>query len=416
MSNIYKVFAKVVLERISKLLDEQQPVEQAGFRKGFATVDHIHTLKQVVEKYKEYNKKIYIAFVDYAKAFDSLDHKSIWESLQQQGIPDIYIRILKNIYSNSKARIQLESLGDEFSIQRGVRQGDPLSPKLFSAVLEGIFRKLNWEEYGININGRKMHHLRFADDIVLFEENPEKLSCMINDLDEKSSKVGLQMNTTKTKLMTNHAKFNIAVKGISLEYVEDYIYLGQIISTEDQMTKEINLRIATGWKKYWSLKEIMKSRDLNMSIKKKAFNTCVLPCLTYGCETWNLTKVLREKLAVTQRAMERSMTGFKRLDKISNSDLRKLTKVTDILKRIDQQKWRWAGHIMRDKMGKWSKSVTEWYPRDGKRKRGRQHTRWEDEIKLTAETNWRRVAQDRHQWRSLEEAFAYRHAELRDIL
>ncbi|CAK1595505.1 unnamed protein product [Parnassius mnemosyne] len=255
-----------------------------------------------------------------------------------------------------------------------------------------------------------------TNDLVLIEERPENLEYMINNLNEESIKAGLKMNTNKTKIMTNSTKSNITINGDSLEYVKDYIYLGQVISIENQIPKEINLRIATGWKKYWSLKEIVKSKDLSMSIKRKTFNTCILPCLTYGCETWTLTKALREKLAVAQRAMERSMTGYKRQDKIRNIDLRNLTKLTDILERIDQQKWRWSGHMVRDKMGKWSRRVTEWYPRDSKRRRGRQHTRWEDEIRLTAGPNWRRVAQDRQQWKSLEEAFANRHAELRDIL
>lgn len=416
MSNVYKVFAKIILDRISTLLDEQQPVEQAGFRKGFSTIDHIHTVKQVLEKYNEYNKKIYLAFVDYAKAFDSLNHEYIWASLEQQGIPNHYTNIIKTIYSNSKAKIQMETLGEEFCIQRGVRQGDPLSPKLFSAVLESICRKLNWDKYGININGSKLHHLRFADDLILLDEHPENLESMINNLNDESIKVGLKMNTSKTKVMTNTAKVDIRVKDGVLEYVEDYTYLGQVISTKDQMTKEINLRIATGWKKYWALKEIMKSKELGMSTKRKIFNSCILPCLTYGCETWTLTKALREKLAVAQRGMERSMTGYKRQDKIRNNDLRSITKLTDILTRVDQQKWRWTGHMMRDKLGKWSRKVTEWYPRDGKRNRGRQNSRWEDELKRTAGPNWRRVTQDRQQWKMLEEAFARRHAEVRDIL
>ncbi|PZC70710.1 hypothetical protein B5X24_HaOG215026 [Helicoverpa armigera] len=416
MSNVYKVFAKLILSRITTILDEQQPIEQAGFRKGFSTIDHIHTIKQVLEKYNEYNKTLYIAFIDYAKAFDSIKHEFIWEALKQQGVPSVYINIIANIYSNIKAKIQLESLGTEFNIQKGVRQGDPLSPKLFSAVLENIFRKLDWENFGLNINGKKLNHLRFADDLVLFEENPKNLEIMIQSLNNESLKVGLKMNTEKTKIMTNKQQRNIKIGNELLEYVKEYIYLGQVISTEDQNAKEINLRIATGWKKYWALKEVMKCKDLGMAIKRRTFNTCILPCLTYGCETWSLTKSLREKLAICQRAMERSMTGTRRQDRIRNTILRSKTKLTDVLKRIDQQKWRWAGHMIRDKTEKWSKAITEWYPRDGKRNRGKQKMRWEDDLKQTAGAKWRRVANDRSQWKFLEEAYANRHSETRDIL
>lgn len=154
MSNVYKLFAKVLLDRISIKLDEQQPNEQAGFRKEFSTIDHIHTVKQVIEKYKEYNK--IKAFIDYAKAFGSLDHEYIEDTLIQPGIQvayvnivrTIYANIVKTIYGNSKARNQLESLGKEFETNRSVRLGDPLSLKLLSAVLENIFRKLNIKKFG----------------------------------------------------------------------------------------------------------------------------------------------------------------------------------------------------------------------------------------------------------------------------
>ncbi|CAF4908416.1 unnamed protein product [Pieris macdunnoughi] len=227
------------------------------------------------------------------------------------------------------------------------------------------------------------------------------------------------MNTEKTKVMTNSIKTEIKVNGKILEYVEEYVYLGQIISHEDQMFKEIHKRIANGWRKYWAMKEIMKSKAMNIGLKKKVFNTCILPCVTYGCETWSLTQLHRKKLSTFQHAVERSMLGIKRKDKIRNTDIRRRTKLTDILIRIDQQKWRWTGHLMRSSSSsknKWSNIVTHWYPRNGKRSRGRQYRRWEDELKLTAGPNWRRVALDRTQWKELEEAFAERHTVIRDIL
>ncbi|CAH2091439.1 unnamed protein product [Euphydryas editha] len=232
MTNIYKVFSKIILDRISTTLDENQPMEQAGFRKNFSTIDHIHTVKQIVEKYNEFNKPLYMAFIDYTKAFDSISHEAIWDSLESQGIPTFYIKTIKSIYANSKARIKLESLGEPFKIERGVRQGDPLSPKLFSAVLENVFRKLDWEGYGLRIDGRKLNHLRFADDIVLFEENPSKLQKMIDELNNESNNVGLFMNIKKTKLMTNSENREIIINNLPLEYSLAYY---QAMQSEDYM-------------------------------------------------------------------------------------------------------------------------------------------------------------------------------------
>ncbi|CAG4937562.1 unnamed protein product [Colias eurytheme] len=152
MSNVYKVFSKIILSRITATLDANQPKEQAGFRSKYSTIDHIHVLRQVLQKYNEYNKIYYLGFVDYNKAFDSLEHDYIWEALNIQGIHGKYIRILQNIYSRSTAQVRLESMGDIFPIERGVRQGDPISPKLFSAALEIVFRKLQWDYEGFSIN------------------------------------------------------------------------------------------------------------------------------------------------------------------------------------------------------------------------------------------------------------------------
>lgn len=405
MSNIYKVFSKLLLNRITGIMDEQQPIEQAGFRAGFSTTDHMHVIKQLIEKCQEYGKALYIAFVDYSKAFDSIEHDSLWRALIQQGVPIKYIRIVKNIYANSTAQIKLESTGEEFPIARGVRQGDPLSPKLFSAVLESIFRDLEWDNFGININGRQLNHLRFADDLVLITDNAKTLQQMLQQLAEASRVVGLTINRSKTKVMTNREEILIKVDNEDIEYVKNYTYLGQLLSFRDRTDIEIESRVACAWKRYWSLKEIFKSKHFPMTAKKKVFNSCILPCLTYGCQTWALTQKNLLKLRSCQRSMERSMLGVTLKDRKRAADIRCTTKVEDVLKKIRQLKWRWTGHMTRESRMKWTKIITEWQPRDGKRKRGRQARRWTDDIKMIGGTIWSRKASNREEWKQLEEAY-----------
>lgn len=110
------------------------------------------------------------------------------------------------MYKNSTSKVKLENRGIQIDIQRGVRQGDPLSPKLFIAVLEYVFRKVTWAQGGIYIDGNYMSHLRFANDIAILSEQPEELETMINMLNQESYKVGLEMNPCKTKIMTNSLK------------------------------------------------------------------------------------------------------------------------------------------------------------------------------------------------------------------
>ncbi|CAH2099135.1 unnamed protein product [Euphydryas editha] len=119
------------------------------------------------------------------------------------------------------------------------------------------------------------------------------------------------MNISKTKLMTNKTEVNIEVDEEEIEYIKEYIYLGQVISVEDLSIKEVERRVNNTWQRYWSLREIMKNKSIPISEKKTVYNICILPCLTYGCQTWVLTHKIEHKLGVCQRGMERSMLGLR---------------------------------------------------------------------------------------------------------
>lgn len=405
MTNIYKVFSKILLSRISRKLDENQSKDQAGFRRNFCTLDHIHVVKQVIEKFNEFNDIYYLCFIDYSKAFDSLNHESIWEALLMQGIEKKYIRILRNIYTKCSAKIRLDRVGEPFRIECGVRQGDPISPKMFTAVLEQVFRKMDWARFGLNIDGERLTNLRFADDIVLFAKNPDDLKEMIQQLAHESREVGLQINHSKTKIITNSTEIGVTLEGKNIEYVKEYIYLGQIISSKEDTNKEIDRRICNTWKRFWSLKEIMKNKKIAIKEKRKVFEMCLSPCLTYGCQTWPLTKKNLNKLRVCQNSIERSVLGIKLQDKIKLEQIKEETNFKDILKTIWKQKWSWTGHAMRNKEHKWTRIITTWYPRDRKRKKGRPLKRWEDDIRGAAGGLWIRHSMNRNEWRALEEVF-----------
>lgn len=408
LSSLYKLFSSILEKRIKETTEKFQPIEQAGFRRGFSTVDHIHSLEMVIEKYQEFNRPIYAVFIDYQKAFDTLLHSSIWEALLSQEVALEYIQVLKNIYDNSTSRVKLETTGPPIQIKRGVRQGDPVSPTIFIAVLEYIIRKLKWEKVGININGCYLSHLRFADDIVLLSESTNQLQQMINSLHEESHKVGLEINLDKTNVMTNHIKIPIYLKNRPLNYVDTYIYLGKQISfNQHNNEQEVDRRVNITWKKFWSLKEVLKS-DMSIRLKSRVMNTCLLPSLTYACQTWKFTRKVKNKIITSQRSMERSILKIKKLQKIRHTTIRQKTKVIDALSYSQKQKWRWAGHIARLSDNRWTTKTTSWPGPSGHRKRGRPNARWADDVTKIAGTHWMRVAIDREQWSSLEEAFTFR--------
>ena len=197
LSNMYKLFTKIITTRLEKKLDENQPREQAGFRSKYSTTDHIHAINQLKEKCREYNITLCVAFVDYEKAFDSIQTQAILTSLQEQGIEDVYIEILKDMHTDSLVTVHLHKESEKIRIKRGVRQGDTIS----SPTLESIFRRLNWENKGVKIDGEFLSNLRFADDIFLCTETPQELQQMLQELFDESRRMGLKMNITKTKVM-----------------------------------------------------------------------------------------------------------------------------------------------------------------------------------------------------------------------
>ena len=156
------------------------------------------TVVQILEKSKEANKEIWIAAVDYTKAFDSVEHASIWQALREQGVPDNYVTLLKNLYKKHMGQVIADKNSKEFDITRGVKQGDPLSTLLFNALLEKIFRstKSEWYQkgYGIEIaprNGEMLTNIRFADDVLLFAGSEEQMRDMMNKLSKESAKTNI---------------------------------------------------------------------------------------------------------------------------------------------------------------------------------------------------------------------------------
>ena len=147
-------------------------------------------------------------------------------------------------------------------------------------------KNLDWKDYGVVVNGNYLTHLAFADDIILVSENTKDLQYMLNSLQNVSKEIGREMKLQKTKIMTNSNKKNIHIGTETIEYVDNYIYLGKQISFKNTNNiEEIERRITKTWKKFWSLKEILKS-SVSLHLKKKVMDSCLLPSLTYGSQTW----------------------------------------------------------------------------------------------------------------------------------
>ncbi|XP_060530472.1 uncharacterized protein LOC132704478 [Cylas formicarius] len=411
LSVMYKVFIKIITERLTNKLDSYQPKEQAGFRRGFSTLDHLQVVRTVIEKTNEYNIPIWVAFIDYEKAFDSVEIWAVLKALSNSRVDYRCTTLIQNIYSNATLQVMLKDFTDKIDIGRGVRQGESISPKLFTLALEDMFKNIGWETKGIKINGEYLSHLRFADDIVLFADNQQDLQDMLLELDQNSKKIGLKMNIGKTKYMTNDnitQETRIEIDNKKIEHTESYVYLGQKIEvSKNNLKAELPRRISLAWTAFGRLREVFCS-GLPNTLKAQIFDQYVLPTLTYGTETWAINKEIICKLQTTQRAMERRMIGVTLRDRINNNIIRERSKVTDVIERLCRLRWSWAGHIARSKDDRWTRRVMEWRPWSSKRSRGRPQTRWTDDIKRLVGDNWMWHAQDRKEWQCLGEAYVRR--------
>ncbi|KAJ4439579.1 hypothetical protein ANN_07706, partial [Periplaneta americana] len=263
-------------------------------------------------------------------------------------------------------------------------------------------RKLKWKHtHGLNIDGRKLTHLRFADDITLMARSAKMLEEMIIEVDKVSSAVGLTMNPTKTKVMTNGTQDPIQIQQSALEYVQQYVYLGQSISLNKNTENEIKRRIGLAWNKFWSLKFLLRDKRQKASTKAEILDKCVMPTLLYGCQTWSLTEKQKKQLQVCQRRMERKILNVSLRDRLRNEEIRRRTKMRDVVERAENLKWKWGGHVACMDHQKWTNRTTMWDPREGRQHVGRQKTRWADYFRTRAGSQWSRVARDREVWRQL---------------
>src|SRR5574340_217593 len=159
-----------------------------------------------MEKAREFQKNIYFCFIDYAKAFDCVDHNTLWKILQEMGIPGHLICLLRNLYAGQEATVRTGyGTTDSFQIGKGVSQGCILSPCLFNLYAEYIMSNAGLDEAqaGIKIDRRNINNLRYADDTILMAESEEELKSLLMKVKEESEKAGLKLNIQKTKIMAS---------------------------------------------------------------------------------------------------------------------------------------------------------------------------------------------------------------------
>ena len=198
ISHTHKVMLKILQARLQQYVNCELSDVQAGFRKGRGSRDQIPNICWIIEKAREFQKNIYFCFIDYAKAFDCMDHNKLWKILKEMGIPDHLTCLLRNLYAGQEATVRTgHGTTDWFQIGKGIHQGCIFSPCLFNLYAEYIVRNAGLDEAKalIKIAGSKINNLRCADDTALMAESEEELKSLLMKGEEESEKAGLKLNT-----------------------------------------------------------------------------------------------------------------------------------------------------------------------------------------------------------------------------
>lgn len=422
----YKVISLAILRQILPFAENNIGNYQSGFRKGKSTIEHIFSLRVLIEEAWEYNQEVHMLFIDFKKAYDSIHRNTLFNIMKELEIPSKLINLTRMCLEETYAKILSSCESECFTISSGLRQGDPCSPVLFNLVLEKIDREvkilLAEENYGIQLNHFVISRLAYADDVVLLTHSKESLRLFTDIYIKAAQKVGLEINVTKSEYMCINRNSNgrldtLVVNDKIFKQVPNFKYLGSIINNQNNKDEEIQARINAANKAYFSLQQAFKKRSLSKAFKIRLYHSSILPVVLYGCEALTFRNNDEKRLLVFERKVLRRIFGpvFDSISQqwriLKNKEIEERYKHPNIVQLMKGRRLNWAGHLARMEPESIPKTVFN-KPIEGFRRRGRPKTRWKDNIYKDVEEmgldpeQWMNEAQNRSQWRhAVEQAF-----------
>jgi hypothetical protein len=334
LSCLGKLFTLCLNNRISIFSTNRGIIgeEQAAFREDYSTLDHAFVLNELINMYLQNGKKkrLYCCFIDYQKAFDTIRRSALWGKMIKNGINGKILRVIFNMYETAKSCVKQQSIKSGlFSCNMGVRQGENLSPLLFSFFLNdfetalrtsynGLTNFRDWSrilgtdsvEFFIN-----MYVLLYADDTLVMAESPQELQSALNEVSQYCNKWGLTINQTKTKVVIFskgkvRKQFNFKIGDLAIGTASEYCYLGILFNYNGKLTNALKNRITPARKAMFSLNENVVKLLLPPDIHLDLFEKMITPILLYGSEIWGSATL--EPLEIFYRNFIKRMLGLGR--------------------------------------------------------------------------------------------------------
>lgn len=409
MSHAAKIFMRIIYNRIHSKCDAYLSRSQYGFRRGTGAREAILGLTLLAERYLEVQRKLYVCFVDYRKAFDRIKHDKLVQILHEIGLEGREITIIRNIYWNHIGCVRTESGNTNYvSIKRGVRQGCLLSPLLFNVYAEHIIKtSLEERSEGARVNGVVINNIRYADDTVVLAESEEHLQTLMNVLAVSSARMGLEINALKTRTLVFDRNPNvqnnvgITIDNTKIQNVNSYIYLGREVNSQLDHTKEIRRRIEIARTGFVNMRKFLCHPNLNTKVRLRTLKCYVWSLLLYGCETWTLKKEDLKRLQAFEMWLYRRMLRISWTSRTTNMEvLGKMNTQPLLVQTIKMRKTAYLGHLMRHTEYEQLQLILEGKI-DGRRGLGRKKKSWLRNIRDWTNTNGNdliHVAQNRDEF------------------
>ncbi len=294
MSCMGKLFCTVLNSRLVKFLKSNNFNSdfQIGFSENCKTSDHILTLKTLTDKYFHKNKKLFVCFIDFRKAFDSVWRDALVYKLLNANVGGMFGRLIQNMYTHSSVQIKLnEGLTDAFQDNIGVKQGCVLSPTLFKLFINDLPSIFTDKCQPVSLFNRKVTSLLFADDVVLTSESKEGLQQALNELLTYSNTWKLNVNTDKSKIMVFNKSgkmFNdkFFLDKEALENVRAYNYLGITCVPSGIFSVAINNLDQKAKKAMFKIRNSLFKTNVSPKMCLHIFDTLVRPINTYCSDVW----------------------------------------------------------------------------------------------------------------------------------
>ena len=431
LSIVGKLFARVVLKRLQVLANRVYPESQCGFRAGRSTIDMVFSVRQLQEKCREQERTLYMAFIDLTKAFDLVSRDGLFKILERIGCPPTLLSIVKSFHDDMKGTIVHDGSSSEpFDIRSGVKQGCVLAPTLFGiffAVLlkqafgdttEGIYLHTRMDGNLFNLTSLlkaktmigtcKVRDFLFADDAAIATHDESSLQHLMNRFSEACQQFGLTISIKKTtvmgQLVDNTPK--ICIESEQLKTVNEFTYLGSVISDNLSLETELNQRIGKASATLSRLtKRVWTNKKLTERTKILVYKACVLSTLLYGSEAWTLMAHHENRLHVFHMRCLRKILGLTWEDKVTNEKVLTRAGITSMSTLLKQKRLRWLGHVHRMEDTRIPKCLMYGELATGARPQGRPFLRFRDTCKRDVKAigldpdTWHTLAIDRDVWK-----------------